>query len=71
MGKHEEQKMTSAYLNALREEGTREELLREVERLYDENLQLRSVLERLKAENKQGIGPAVKSDWQLNENEND
>lgn len=32
----------SAYLNSLNEEGTREDLLHEVGRLYDENVRLRA-----------------------------
>ena len=32
----------SAYLNALREEGTRDDLLRQVEKLYRENQELRA-----------------------------
>jgi hypothetical protein len=34
--------MTSAYLNALHEEGTRDDLLREICKLYDENERLRA-----------------------------
>lgn len=37
-------KMTSAYLNALTEEGTRADLLREIGRLYDLVDQLRAAL---------------------------
>ena len=40
----------SAYLNALHEEGTRDDLLREVGRLYDENVQLRAEVKQLRRE---------------------
>jgi hypothetical protein len=36
--------MPSAYLNALHEEGTREDLLREIGKLYDGNVRLRAAL---------------------------
>jgi len=39
--------MPSSYLNALREEGTREDLLRELGRLYDENERLRAALKEI------------------------